>query len=122
LQRLYNEAIQQGVNIIVDNTNPDVETRHYYIDLAKRQGYKVYCYFFDFPKILSRHLNQMRAQITHCQTNIIPLIAIHTYYKKLVQPSVSEGIDKLITVKRLHTPIEHQELFNKYYNYHYDLK
>lgn len=121
LHNYFADAIHKGNNVIIDNTNPSMETRKYYIDLAKSNGYEVYCYFFDFPKILSRHLNQMRAQMTHCQVKPIPLIAIHTYYKKLVKPSLAEGFDEILSMTKLHTPIEFPEIFNKYYYYHYDL-
>jgi len=122
LKKQFINGINKNQNVIIDNTNPSLETRQYYIQYAKQFEYTICCYFFDFPKILTKHLNQMRAQMTHNRIHAIPMVAIHTYYKNLVTPSISEGFNELITVKKLHTPINQPDSFQKYYYYHYDLK
>ncbi len=121
LKNLYNKYLKEKKNIILDNTNPCKESRKYYIDLAKNNGYNVYCYFFDFPKIISFHLNNMRLQITHGEQKLIPKIAIHTFYKKLVKPCLDEGLTEIIVIDRLHLPIINMIEFDRYYYYHYDL-
>jgi bifunctional polynucleotide phosphatase/kinase len=120
---LFESNVKSGQNLIIDNTNPTREGRSLLITFAKMQGYKVWCYSYDFPKILSIHLNQMRVQMTHGKTRAIPMIAIHTYYKKLELPTSSEGFEQIITLKNpFHLTNCDQELdFLKYYNYHYDL-
>ena len=124
LQSLFQSAIQKGSNIIVDNTNPEKETRKYYIEIARAKGYKIYCYFFDFPKILSFHLNQMRTQMSHNKIKPVPDIPIHTYYKKLQKPTTSEGFDDIIVITKLHLPISKSiniDDFNRYFYYKYDI-
>lgn len=121
LDKYFVDAIQKNNNVIIDNTNPKLETRQYYIDLAHRQSYKIYCYFFDLPKILIKHLNQMRVQITHGLVKAIPMVGIHTYYKNLVKPTLSEGYNEIINITKLHQPINNIDQFNRYYPYHYDI-
>jgi len=116
LKKLFTEAIKNGQSVIVDNTNPSLETREYYFTSAKQNGYNIYCYFFDFPKVLACHLNQMRVQMSHGHQRAIPMVAIHTYYKKLVKPELSEGFDQIITLKHIYQPLS-----LKYYYYHYNL-
>jgi bifunctional polynucleotide phosphatase/kinase len=119
LKKQFINEIDQEHNIIIDNTNPTPETRSYYVGAAKLSGYKIYCYFFDLPIILSKHLNQMRAQITHNLVPAIPMVALYTYYKHLVAPVVSEGFDEIFVIK---TPIIDPDILGGYYFYHYDLK
>ena len=124
LQKMFISAAQNGENIIIDNTNPEKETRKFYIDIAKNKGYKIYCYFFDFPKILSFHLNQMRVQLSHSKIKSIPSIAIHTYYKNLQKPKHEEGFDDIIVINKLHTPIGKNiniDDFTQYFYYKYDI-
>jgi bifunctional polynucleotide phosphatase/kinase len=121
LKKYFLDAVDNGKSIIVDNTNPSPDTRRFYIDYARQSQYTIYCYFFNFPKILTKHLNQLRAQITHNSTPAIPMVAIHTYYKNLVSPTQSEGISEIVTITTLHLPIINKTTFDRYYFYHYDL-
>jgi bifunctional polynucleotide phosphatase/kinase len=120
--KMFNQAIDDSKSIIVDNTNPKKDTRKVYIDAAKKQGYKVYCYYFDLPKLLVYHLNQMRVQISHGKSKAIPRIAYNIYYKNLVVPSKNEGFDQIVTVNSLHKSEFTTKHFDRYYWYSYDLK
>ncbi len=122
LQKLFQEALNQNQSIIIDNTNPKRETRQTYINSAKAKGYHVYCCWFDLPKILSVHLNQMRTQMTHGSQLAINMIAIHTYYKNLESPTLTDGFDEILLINKIYTGQSASiEAFNKYYYYHYDL-
>src|SRR5207248_2241054 len=87
LQRRYQAALQAGQSIVMDNTHPERASRADWIQQAKAHGYQIGCYFFQFPKLLALHLNQMRIQMGQKQ---IPDIAIHSYYKRLVPPTLEE--------------------------------
>jgi len=120
LRERFETAIGTGQSVIIDNTNPQSETRKAYITKAKGAGYKVYVYYMDFPKELSIHLNHMRAQLHHGQYPAVPIIAIHKYYKDLEPPQSQEGFDEIMTLRKLHWPKLSPEA-ERYFAYHYDL-
>lgn len=97
------ESINQGDNIIIDNTNSDKETRKLYIDIAKLNGYEINCLRFTTSIELSKYLNCLRCQLSMGKKDIVPDIAYNVFKKKLIEPSIDEG-------------------FNNIYNYHPDIK
>lgn len=114
LMTLFSASINAGKNIIIDNTNPKKATRRTYIDIAKAADYEVILYYFDYPKILSMHLNQMRLCLG-LNKQSVPTIAIHKYYKDLEKPTMEEGFSQIIHLTKL--PITPPPC----YYYHYDL-
>lgn len=46
--------------MVIDNTNPKEENRKYYIDLAKKYGFKVRCFEFLTPKDICFHNDYQR--------------------------------------------------------------
>lgn len=123
LKKKFNESLEKCQNIVIDNTNPQKILRQEYIQNAKIKGYKIYCYYFDLPKLLTMHLNKMRFLITNGQKKV-PEIAIHTYFKKLQIPDQNEGFDEIINIDTLYLlPSEKSptQEFNKYYYYKYDI-
>jgi len=120
LKRLYEASLKKKENVVVDNTNPTIEVRSYFINLAEEYGYKIYAYFFDFTKPLTMHMNQYRVQSTHGERRAIPDVAIHTYYKKLEEPSLDEGYTSLIRLKKVYN-LKPDKTFARYYYYKYDV-
>ncbi len=126
LQKLFEKGVGEKRNIIIDNTNRDLLTRAYYIKFVKSEAnavkYRIYTYFFDFPKIIAFHLNQMRTQITHGVKKSLSAVVLHTYFKNLISPTVDEGFEQIIRLKKL--PLIKNVLndtFKTYYYYKYDL-
>jgi len=76
-----------GKNIIIDNTNRDLKTRQEWYALASGT-YRPIIIFFDLEKEVSFHLINYRMFFGGQK---IPTIAVHTYYKNLERPAVSEG-------------------------------
>ena len=89
VNRAFNTALGKGVTIILDNTNYSRETRSLFIKQAEEQGYKVHCVFFDISKLLSSHMCNFRVQRGGKH---IPIVARHTYYKRLDQPDHKENM------------------------------
>lgn len=89
------ELTKNGDNIIVDNTNPDKETRKLYIDIAKTEGYEINCLLFTTSIELCKYLNCIRCQLSSGEKKLIPDIAYNVYKKKLVEPSIDEGFDNI---------------------------
>jgi len=98
--KMAKEIVARGQSLIIDNTNPDVETRKIYTDIAKantKSPHRVRCINMNCPKELAHHLNILRVQMS--QGNILPIpeIAYNIYFKKYTKPSVTEeDIDEVV--------------------------
>ena len=79
-------------NIVIDNTNPNFETRKPYLDLAKKYGYNRYIINFNTNKKINRYYNYYRVQKSKGKINIIPDVSYNIFYKKFETPSSNEGI------------------------------
>lgn len=90
------EAIRYNMSIIVDNTNPNIESRKIFIDIAKKHNYSVKVIIVNTSYLESLHRNYYR----HIKYNalLIPEIAYRIFKSKYQQPLLKEGIDTVITV------------------------
>lgn len=86
--RLQKEAVKninQGKSIVIDATNPKLETRSFYISLAKTHNVKCAIIYF----IRDGHgFNSLRTS----PESPVPEIAYSLFYKNLVEPSPQEGV------------------------------
>lgn len=116
LQTAFKKHVAVGHSIVVDNTNPTPADREKWC----ADGYSVYYYHFDIPKIQSMHMTHMRVQLGGPR---IPPVAVHTYFKKLVEPTEDECDGVLVhQVKApFEIPSARQDL-PKEYKYRYNLK
>lgn len=90
------QAFQQGKSVVVDNTNPGVEARSAYIQLAKDFGAQVRAFVLTTPRDLASHLNLMREKATGGDTKRIPDIAYNIYFKNFAAPTLAEGISAIV--------------------------
>ena len=96
------QMIAEEQNIIIDNTNAKLKDRRQWIELANASEipYSKLVVFFDLPKPLVMHLNDLRTKeivsgnITSHE--VIPDVAIHTWYKYLEPPSSDDGADRIL--------------------------
>ncbi len=79
---------------VVDNTNPTVENRKRYIELAKEAGYEVAGYYFESKIQDAIDRNQQREK-----GHVIPQKGIVGIYNKMQLPSYNEGFDALYYVR-----------------------
>ncbi|GGA05193.1 hypothetical protein GCM10008018_59060 [Paenibacillus marchantiophytorum] len=87
-------SVQAKQSFVVDNTNPTIEDRKKYIDIAKDSKYKVVGYFFEpnFDESIKRNeARQGREKI--------PEVGIKSVMKNLQPPQMSEGFDELYIVR-----------------------
>lgn len=90
----FEAAVAEGVDIIVDNTNPEKSDRQRYIPKAKAAGYRISGFF-------------LRSKITDCRRRnalrtgkaCVPNVAIFSISAKLELPSLEEGFDELFFVE-----------------------
>ena len=93
-QRLLIEAaLQQGLSMVVDNTNPTIEVRKELINLGRLYDAEITGYFFEVQ--LKQCLLRNRAREGKAR---VPDVAIFATLKKLTRPSYAEGFTKLFNV------------------------
>lgn len=87
-------CFETQASFVIDNTNPTVEERRKYIDMAKEHRYQIIGYYFSSNLKDAIMRNSLRTG-----KDKIPEIGIRGCYKKLKMPQKSEGFDKLYFVK-----------------------
>jgi predicted kinase len=91
---LIAEALAQGRNVVLDNTNAGLAERAPVIALARAAGARVVAYYFDCPPKDCLARNQQREGVAK-----VPNIAIFTTAKRLVRPLRAEGFDEIHRVR-----------------------
>ncbi|BFH64805.1 ATP-binding protein [Paenibacillus azoreducens] len=87
-------SIKAMQRFVVDNTNPTIDDRRKYIEIAKKYKFKVIGYYFEPDYDLSFSRNEMRQG-----KEKVSEVAIKSTLKKLQKPTYAEGFDELYTVK-----------------------
>jgi bifunctional polynucleotide phosphatase/kinase len=92
-------AIKDNKSIIVDNTNPKVEDRKVYIDLAKQHNIPARCIYLKMEdEGLSHHLNMYRQNKSKGTQRRVPIVAYRTFQKYFVMPEKKEGFNEVISL------------------------
>jgi len=110
------EAMTAGKSVVIDNTNPDADTRKTYIELAKKHNYPSRCFLFDVTKDMAFHLNELRKannQRKHSSNSVADVI-IHTWFKRLQKPTKAEGFTEVEVIEPIAGPFvnpEDEEIF-----------
>ncbi len=92
-RQLIEAALQQGLSVVVDNTNATIEVRRELINLGRLYEASTIGYYFavQVEQCLERNrIREGRARI--------PDVAIFATLKRLTRPSYTEGFTKLFYV------------------------
>lgn len=106
-----NKYIKESKSIIIDQTNPDINTRKKWIDLAKKNSYTLTVILMKTSRELSKHNNYYRYLTTG--KNLVPEIAYRIYNSKFQSPELNEGIDRIFTTE----PNKPKNFYYYYYLY-----
>uniref|UniRef100_A0A8C1VAX5 Polynucleotide kinase 3'-phosphatase n=1 Tax=Cyprinus carpio TaxID=7962 RepID=A0A8C1VAX5_CYPCA len=90
-------ALKEGRSVAVDNTNPDPESRKRYVS----QSAGVPCRCFNFTASLgqAKHNNRFREMVPSSVKHVpVNDMVIHSYKKKFVEPSLSEGFSEILQI------------------------
>ena len=93
-RQLIEAALQQGLSVVVDNTNPTIEVRKEIIDVCRLYAAEITGYYFEVQ--LKQCLKRNRAREGKAR---VPDVAIFATLKKLTRPSYAEGFTKLFYVE-----------------------
>ncbi|XP_076138486.1 bifunctional polynucleotide phosphatase/kinase [Alosa pseudoharengus] len=92
-------ALKQGHSVVIDNTNPEPESRKRYIDVSIKAGVPCRCFNFTASLELSKHNNKFREMVpSDTKHMIVTDMIFHSYKKKFVAPSLSEGFSEILQV------------------------
>lgn len=87
--------ISSNESVIIDNTNPSLETRKLFIELA-RNNYKVICCKMITDIDVCKHLNNARYDLSGGKEKLIPALCYNIYKSKLKEPCIEEGFTEII--------------------------
>ncbi|CAF4917414.1 unnamed protein product [Pieris macdunnoughi] len=91
------KLLQQGKSVIVDSTNPDLESRSRWTSLAKDKKVQCRCAKMATSKAHAQHNNKFR-EIMKFKHGIVNDIVFNTYKSKFVEPKASEGFKEVLVV------------------------
>ncbi|XP_077466907.1 bifunctional polynucleotide phosphatase/kinase [Stigmatopora argus] len=93
------QALKEGRSVAVDNTNPDLESRKRYVDVAKAAGVSCRCFHFSATMEQAKHNNKFR-EMTPSDTKHMKVndMIFQSYKKHFVAPSLSEGFDEILCI------------------------
>jgi predicted kinase len=89
--RLVEEALRQGRDVAVDNTNPSRQSRAPLVALGRRLGARVVAYYFPVDVATAIARNQQREGGAR-----VPKVAIYVARKRLEPPAADEGFDQIV--------------------------
>ncbi|CAB11157.2 DNA kinase/phosphatase Pnk1 [Schizosaccharomyces pombe] len=83
------EALKKEKSVVIDNTNPTIESRKMWIDIAQEFEIPIRCIHLQSSEELARHNNVFR-YIHHNQKQL-PEIAFNSFKSRFQMPTVEEG-------------------------------
>ena len=92
--QLIAASLASGRSVVVDNTNPSAAVRAPVIALARKHGAEVVGYFFTTEAADALRRNRAREGRER-----VPDVAIFTARKRLEPPTMTEGFDRLFSVR-----------------------
>lgn len=95
---LVEKAIASGKSVVIDNTNPDPESRAKYLDIAKQQKLPVRCFLMATTNEHAKHNLKFRTITDESQTVITDMI-FNSFKKKYKKPTLSEGFYSIVDVE-----------------------
>lgn len=93
-RELIEEALRSGHPVVVDNTSPTAADRAAILEVARAHGVSARCFYFgrDVRAAIARNARREGRER-------VPLVGILATAKRLVEPTVDEGFDRLYRVE-----------------------
>lgn len=89
--KISKQYLINGKSVIYDATNPTIEKRKEYIDVAKKYNIEARCINVETDMVEAMFRNNQR-------NKVIPKITYYVYRKKYIEPSISEGFTEIIKI------------------------
>lgn len=109
------KSLRQGQSVVIDNTNPDKESRQRYINCAKTAKVPCRCFYFTATITQARHNERYREMIDKSHQPINDMI-MNTFKSKLKVPESSEGFTEIVRVNFVpkFKDSENEKLYKQY--------
>ena len=110
------DFLKTNKSIIIDKTNPKIEDRKIYIDLARKYHYKITCINIQVDKKIEEDILLHNNLYRSIKYNIsqIPYIAYCVYFNNYQMPKKEEGFDNIINIKPM-MPYNDLDYFKFYF-------
>lgn len=108
-------AVKSGKSAVVDNTNPDRESRKRYIDASRKHKAAVRCFLMQTSNKQARHNNVFR-EIINSSHVVVSDLVFNGYNSKFQEPTLKEGFEQIVRVNfvpEFNDP-EHEALYKLY--------
>ncbi|KAG8198999.1 hypothetical protein JTE90_001798 [Oedothorax gibbosus] len=93
------KALSKKDRVVIDNTNPDVESRSRYIELSKKCGVPCRCFYFVCSLEQAKHNNMYRELLGPDEKHKgVTDMVLNAYKSKFKEPSLSEGFSTIVKV------------------------
>lgn len=89
-------AFSNNQSVYIDNTNPSIESREAFINIAKTLDISVKCLHFTADEWLCKHLDVFRS--IKSKTDPLPTVAFNTFRSRYQPPSEIEGFQTIVQV------------------------
>ncbi|KAI0008953.1 PNK3P-domain-containing protein [Xylariaceae sp. FL0662B] len=114
------EFLDSGNSVVIDNTNPDVDGRKEWVELAKKHNVPIRCVWFNIPKALCEHNDVVRAlnkPLNPEARAALPALAFTGYFSRFRTPQVKEGFQDVVEVEfRFSGTREEYAIWGRYWN------
>lgn len=95
--KVMEQALSDQKKVVIDNTNPNRETRKRYIEAAKRFNARCRCFIMKVDDAHAKHNNRFR-ELTDKMHEKVSDIIINSYYKHFEEPTLDEGFTEIVEV------------------------
>lgn len=91
------EFVERKQSVVIDNTNPDKDSRKRYVQVAKDKNIACRCFVMTTSQSQSRHNNKFR-ELTDKKHLQVGEIVINSFYKHYQPPELGEGFEEIVNV------------------------
>ncbi|RDW60769.1 DNA kinase Pnk1 [Coleophoma cylindrospora] len=99
--KVAGEQLADGKSVVIDNTNPNVEVRGIWVELAKKYSVPIRCISFTTPMQMCQHNDTVRAlnQIMNPEKRaILPGMAFNSFTSRYQKPAPAEGFQDITEI------------------------
>ncbi|XP_058464337.1 uncharacterized protein F21D5.5 [Malaya genurostris] len=94
---LLESTLRSGKRVVVDNTNPDVESRKRFVDIARKMNVPCRCFVMTANYKQAKHNNVFRELTDRSHSSISDMV-FNVYKSKFQEPSLGEGFKEIVKV------------------------
>lgn len=113
--KMLEDCIQRKQSVVIDNTNPDKDSRQRFIDVAKRNSVACRCFVMTTTHRQAKHNNRFREMTDKSHVAVGDLV-LNSYKKGYQEPETSEGFSEIVKIPFIpkFDKAEHEKLYRMF--------